>query len=88
MSWSAKIEGIDQLAPELRMAVRDGMRDGLETLGVEGQRIVQRNISNPYRGKPPAVAFGNLLRGVQFKVTDDGEILTLIIGEGSELKAD
>lgn len=88
MSWSAKIEGYEQIVPELRVAVRLGLKDGLGLLMVEGVRMVQENIATPYEGKPAAVAFGNLIRGVQGQVVDTDPLMTLVIGEGSSLGAD
>jgi hypothetical protein len=88
--WTAKINGVDELSPELRAAAQAGILAGVEKLGVEGQRLVQQNIGTPYDGQPPAVFRGNLMASVIPSVTQEGDqaMTRLVIGVGPSLGAD
>lgn len=88
MSWTAQIHGLDNLSPDLEMEARLGVHDGLELLGVEGQRMVQDNIATPFDGKPPAVDTANLINSVESAVTDGEPVSSLVIGVGQALGAD
>jgi hypothetical protein len=61
---------------------------GLEKLGIEGERMVQKNITTPYNGIPPAVFTGNLASSVNSQVTDEQAMLRLVIGVSPTLGAD
>jgi hypothetical protein len=80
MTWSVRISGAENLAPELRAAYHAGLLSGLEKLGIEGERMVQKNITTPYNGMPPAVFTGNLASAVSSQVTDEQAMLRLVIG--------
>lgn len=88
MAWGAKITGVEELAPEMRAAAREGTQAGLEALGMKGVEMVQQNIATPFDGKPPAVCFGNLIGSVfsAFQPLPDGA--REIIGVGPSLHAD
>jgi hypothetical protein len=88
MSWTAKIRGVDELAPELQAAVRFGIEAGAEMVGIEGQRAVQANIASEYNGHPPAVFTGNLMASIQYQTTETDQAMTrLVIGVGTSLGA-
>lgn len=88
MTWSAKITGVDEVAPEMQAAVDAGTQAGLEVLGTKGAEIVQENISTPYGALPPAVAFGNLVASIVSKYSRDATMQMEIIGVGPTLGAD
>lgn len=86
--WSAQINGIEDLAPELQAAVHQGIFNGMESIGIEGQKMVQENIATPYNGQPPAVFTTNLLESVMPKVFDEQALIRLVIGVSPSLGAD
>jgi hypothetical protein len=88
MTWTARVSGAENLAPELRAAYHAGLLSGLEKLGIEGERMVQKNITTPYNGIPPAVFTGNLASAVSSQVTDEQAMLRLVIGVSPTLGAD
>lgn len=86
--WGAKITGVAEVAPELRAAVEEGVQLGLEALGVKGADIVQRNITTPFDGKPPAVAFGNLAGSIVSEFQPLPDMAREIVGVSPALHAD
>jgi len=87
MAWSAKLNGYEQLAPELQATARAGLLQGMENLGVEGARFVQDNITTPYNGLPPAVFTGNLAHSIAAQVIPDQALIRLIVGVTPSLGA-
>lgn len=88
MSWSAKITGTEDLAPEMQAAVAEGTQVGLENLGVKGAEIVQENIRTPYGSQPPAVAFGNLAGSIVSSFVREATMFREVIGVSPSLGAD
>jgi len=88
MTWSAKITGADQVAPELQAAVKAGTMAGMEVIGIQGQRLVQNFIAAPYDGQPPAVFSGNLLASIVPHVFEEQSLVRLVIGAGNVNGAD
>ena len=88
MTWGAKIQGIENQAPEIQAAIREGEQAGMEELGVKGAEIVQENIATPYQGQPPAIAFGNLYAAVNSKFEWLPDAAHEIIGVGTLAGAD
>jgi hypothetical protein len=88
MSWGAKIQGIENQAPEIQAAVREGVQTGMEALGIKGAEMVQQNIGTPYEGKPAAVAFGNLMSAITSHFQWVGDAAHEIIGVSPQLGAD
>lgn len=88
MAWGAKIQGIENLAPEIQAAIREGEQAGMEALGVKGAEIVQQNIATPYEGKPAAVAFGNLIGSISSHFEWLPDAAHEIIGVNPQLGAD
>jgi len=80
MTWSAKITGAEQVAPELQAAYKAGVWIGMERVGVVGQRLVQDFIATPFDGHPPAVFSGNLLASIVPQVFDEQSLVRLVIG--------
>lgn len=88
MAWSAKISGVEQQAPEIQAAIREGEQAGMEELGIKGAEMVQQNIATPFEGKPPAVCFGNLAGSITSKFEWLPDAAHLIIGVSPQLGAD
>lgn len=88
MAWGAKIQGVENQAPEVQAAIREGTQAGMEELGIKGAEFVQQNIASPYQGQPPAVAFGNLLSSVTSRFEWLPDAAHEIIGVGPQLGAD
>ena len=87
MSWGATIKGVEGIAPEMQEALREGIRTGMEKLGIKGAEMVQENIRTPYGDLPPAVAFGNLAGSIiSTQVSDPGK-QGVTIGVGTQLGA-
>jgi hypothetical protein len=72
MAWGAKIQGVENQAPEIQAAVREGVQAGMEEIGIKGAEMVQQNIATPYEGKPAAVCFGNLEASIVLEVSVAG----------------
>lgn len=88
MAWSAQVRGLENIEPEMLVAVHEGVQTGMETLGAKGQEMVQENISSPYEGKPPAVCFGNLDASIVSLFQWVADIAQEIVGVGPALQAD
>lgn len=88
MAWGAKITGVENQAPGIQAAVREGEQMGLEELGVKGAEMIQENIATPYDGKPAAVAFGNLLGSIVSHFEWLPDAAHEIIGVNPQLGAD
>jgi hypothetical protein len=80
MSWTAQINGLTGLSPELQAAARLGIHDGMELLGVEGQRMVQDNIASPFNGKPAAMDTQVYLNSIVSDVYDEQALTRLVVG--------
>jgi hypothetical protein len=61
------IKGLDQATEVISSAVAVGIENGLAVIGARGEQLVKENITNPFDGRPPAVATGNLANSIQFK---------------------
>lgn len=85
--WGAQLSGFAELPAILRGAVNEGVQAGLESLGIEGERLVRNYIETPYMGKPPAVAFGNLERAITSTFQELPDMAREIIGAAPTLKA-
>lgn len=88
MAWGAKITGFTEMPSLFREAVQEGVQLGLEDLGVKGADMVQRNITTPFDGKPPAVAFGNLAASIVSSFQPLPDMAREIIGVSPALHAD
>lgn len=66
--WRLKVRGVKKANDTVRRAVREGMRNGLERIGVRGEEIVKENIASPYKGKPAAVFTGGLVNSIDHDV--------------------
>lgn len=88
MTWTAKITGAAEVAPEMRAAVEEGTQAGLEALGAKGAEMVQEYIGTPYNGQPPAVATGNLQKSVIASFTREATMCREVIGVAPTLSAD
>jgi hypothetical protein len=88
MSWGAKLEGYEQLAPEMQAAAHEGVQSGLELLGLKGEEMVVGNIRTPYDGRPAAVCFGILAGAITSHFEPLGETAREIIGVKPTVKAD
>jgi hypothetical protein len=88
MAWGAKIQGVENQAPEIQAAVREGVQLGMEEIGIKGAEMVQQNIATPYEGKPAAVCFGNLEASIVSKFQWLGDAAHEIIGVNPQLGAD
>lgn len=88
MTWSAQIRGVENLEPEMQAAAREGTQAGLEALGIKGQEMVVENITTPYGGLPPAVAFGNLAGSITSLFQPLPDAARVIIGVNPTLGAD
>jgi hypothetical protein len=88
MAWGAQIHGVENQAPEIQAAIREGEQAGLEELGIKGAEMVQRNIATPYEGKPAAVASENLLSSINSKFEWLPDAAHEIIGVNPQLGAD
>lgn len=88
MTWTAKITGADEVAPEMQDAIQEGTQAGLERLGVKGAEMVQEYIATPYNGKPPAVAFGNLMGSITASFVREATMCREVIGVAPTLGAD
>lgn len=88
MAWAAQIHGVENQAPEIQAAIREGEQAGMEELGIKGAEMVQQNIATPYEGKPAAVAFGNLMGSVVSHFEWLPDAAHEIIGVGPTLGAD
>lgn len=88
MAWGAQIHGVQNAAPEIQAAVREGTQAGMEELGIKGAEIVQRNISTPYEGKPAAVATENLLSSIVSHFEWLPDAAQEIVGVSPQLGAD
>ena len=88
MAWGAQIRGIENQAPEIQAAIREGEQTGLEELGIKGAEMVQRNIATPYEGKPAAVATENLLSSITSHFEWLPDAAHEIIGVSPQLGAD
>jgi len=88
MTWGAKIQGVENQAPEIQAAVHEGVQVGMEALGVKGAEIVQQNIATPYEGRPAAVAFGNLMGSINSHFQWAADVAHEIVGISPQLGAD
>jgi hypothetical protein len=74
-----KVRGLEQVPKELRFAAAQGVRGGLERIGIRGSALVQNNINTPFNGMPAAVATGNLVNSVHGDIVEGSGVNTIII---------
>lgn len=83
MAISIKITGLDAATAQIQGAVKVGVQNALSVAGARGETLVKEAIMNPYLGRPPAVATGNLVNSITFQVSQAAGISTATVFAGA-----
>jgi hypothetical protein len=79
MAMKITIKGFDTAVPRIKTAVGAGVQNALAVAGARGEALVKETISNPYFGRPAAVATGNLVNSITFQVSQEASISRAIV---------
>jgi len=63
------ITGLQEATAQIQAAVKVGVMNGLSVAGARAEALVKETIAQPYLGRPPAVATGNLVNSITFQVS-------------------
>jgi hypothetical protein len=73
------IKGLDTATAQIQSAVKIGVSNALSVAGARGEVLVKEAIQNPYLGRPPAVATGNLVNSITFQVSQQAGISRALV---------
>jgi len=71
MAIRVVITGLEAATAQIKSAVSTGVQNGLTVAGARGEALVKEAIRQPYLGRPPAVATGNLVNSITFQVSQE-----------------
>ncbi len=83
MAITIKIIGLDTATAKIKAAVAMGVQNSLAVAGARGEALVKETISNPYLGRPAAVASGNLVNSITFQVSQEASISRAVVFAGA-----
>jgi hypothetical protein len=83
MAIKIVVKGLDTATAQIQSAVRVGVQNALNVAGARGETLVKEAILNPYLGRPPAVATGNLVNSITFQVAQQPGISSARIFAGA-----
>lgn len=74
MNLRIRIKGLKEAPIAIREAIHAGVLRSLNVAGARGQQLVVQNITSPFLGRPPAVAFGILANSIAFDMVERTDI--------------
>jgi hypothetical protein len=83
MAIRIKILGFDTATAKIKAAVAAGVQNALSVAGARGEALVKETISNPYLGRGPAVATGNLVNSIVFETVKTVDVTRITIFAGA-----
>jgi len=79
MAIKIAIKGLDTATAQIQGAVKMGVQNALSVAGARGEALVKEAIVNPYLGRPPAVATGNLANSIAFQISQEASISRAVV---------
>lgn len=73
------VKGMDVATERIRVAIMQGIDNGLAVTGARGEQLVKQNITSPFDGRPPAVSTGNLANSVQFSLSREVSLSRAVV---------
>src|ERR1700720_2873514 len=74
MAMKITIKGLDTATAKIKAAVSVGVQNGLAVAGARGEALVKETISNPYLGRPAAVATGNMVNSITVQISKEARL--------------